>query len=162
MYNVMIWYLYLFILFFKFIFLRPHTAYGSSQARGESELQLPAYITATATSDLSSVCDLYHSSLQRWILNPLSGASDWTRILMDASQVLYHWASTGTPKPLFQMNNTFVELLSWRSGLRIWLQDLESLWRVQVPLWRRGSDVAAAVAWISPWPGNFHELHLQL
>ena len=35
----------------------------------ESELQLPAYGTATATQDP-------HSSQQRWILNPLSKAKD--------------------------------------------------------------------------------------
>ena len=36
----------------------------------ELELLLPAYATATATHDLSRVCDLHHRSWQRWILNP--------------------------------------------------------------------------------------------
>ena len=36
---------------------------------GELELQLLVYITATATHDLSCVCDLHHSSWQHWILN---------------------------------------------------------------------------------------------
>ena len=40
------------------------------------ELQLLAYTTATATWDLSLVCDLHHSSQQHWILNPLSEARD--------------------------------------------------------------------------------------
>ena len=40
----------------------------------ESELPLPAYATATATQDPSHVCDLYHSSRQCQILNPLSEA----------------------------------------------------------------------------------------
>jgi len=40
------------------------------------ELQLLAYTTATATQDLSHIFDLYHSSRQHWILNPLSGARD--------------------------------------------------------------------------------------
>ena len=53
----------------------------------ESELQLPAYITATAMWDLSRVCQLYHSSWQHWILNPLSEARDCTREIMDTSQV---------------------------------------------------------------------------
>ena len=55
----------------------------------ELELQLPTYTTATATQDLSQVCDLchrYHSFRQHWILNPLSKARYWTRILMDTSQ----------------------------------------------------------------------------
>ena len=51
----------------------------------ESELQMLAYATATATQDLSCVCNLHHSSLQRRILNPLREARDGTRILMDPS-----------------------------------------------------------------------------
>ena len=42
----------------------------------EWELQLPAYATATATWDLSCIYDLYHSSLQCWIPNPMSEARD--------------------------------------------------------------------------------------
>ena len=42
----------------------------------ESELQLPAYTTATATWDLNHVCDLHHSSGQSQICNPLSKARD--------------------------------------------------------------------------------------
>ena len=38
----------------------------------DSELQLQAYITATAAQDPSRVCDLHHSN--SWILNPLSEA----------------------------------------------------------------------------------------
>ena len=37
----------------------------------ESELQLPAFATATDTPDLSQVCDLHHSSRRRQSLNPL-------------------------------------------------------------------------------------------
>ena len=49
----------------------------------ESELQLPAYTTATATGtlDLSHICDLPHSLQQCWILNPLSKARDGIHIL---------------------------------------------------------------------------------
>ena len=54
----------------------------------QSELQLPAFATATATADLSA-CDLHHRARQRWILNPLSEARDQTRILMDTSQVCF-------------------------------------------------------------------------
>ena len=56
----------------------------------ESELQLPAYITATTMQDLSRVCDLHHSSRQHWILYPLSKARDQTWVLLDSSQVHYH------------------------------------------------------------------------
>ena len=40
----------------------------------ESELQLPAYVTATATLDQSCLCDLHHSWQQCQILNPLTEA----------------------------------------------------------------------------------------
>ena len=48
----------------------------------QSELQLPAYATATATRDLSCICDLHHRSWQGCILNPLKDASGRTCILM--------------------------------------------------------------------------------
>ena len=53
----------------------------------ELELQLLTYTIATATPDLSRICDLHHGSQQRWILNPLSEARDQTRVLMDSSRV---------------------------------------------------------------------------
>ena len=46
--------------------------------------------------DQSWVCNLHHSSQQCWILNPLSKAGDRTCILMDASQICFHWAMTGS------------------------------------------------------------------
>ena len=54
----------------------------------ESELQLLAYATATATQHLNHICALCHSSQQHWILNPLSEARNQT-ILMDASQIRF-------------------------------------------------------------------------
>ena len=53
----------------------------------KSELQLPADTTATASRDLSHVCNLHHSS-RRQILHPLSEARDRTCTLMDTSCVL--------------------------------------------------------------------------
>ena len=49
----------------------------------ESELQLLAYATATATPDLSGICDLHPSLWQRWILNPLNEARDLNHILRE-------------------------------------------------------------------------------
>ena len=54
-----------------------------SWLEAESELQL----LATATQNLSRVCDLHCSSRQHRILNPLSKARDRTRNLMDTSQL---------------------------------------------------------------------------
>ena len=51
----------------------------------ESELRLPAYTTATATWDPRRILNLYYSSGQHWVLNPLAKARDQTRILMDTS-----------------------------------------------------------------------------
>ena len=60
----------------------------------ELELQLPAYTTASAKGDPSHSCNLQHSSQQHWIVDPLSGARDKTRILMDTngnSQILSYF-----------------------------------------------------------------------
>ena len=65
----------------------------------ESELQLPAYTTATAMQDLSLIINLYHRSWQCRILNPLIGARDQTSICVDTLQVLNPLRATmGTPK----------------------------------------------------------------
>ena len=71
-------------------------AYGSSQAKVESELQLPVYTTATEIQDLSCICDLQHRSWQCQILYPLREARDWTYILKDTGQFHYHWATMET------------------------------------------------------------------
>ena len=72
---------------YLFCFLRLHLRHMEVPRLGvELELQLPAYITATATMDPSWVCDLHRSSWQPWILNPLSKARDQTRIFVDTSQ----------------------------------------------------------------------------
>ena len=47
----------------------------------KSELQLPAYTTATTVWDPSCVYSLHHSSQQHRLLNPLSVAMDRTHIL---------------------------------------------------------------------------------
>ena len=72
------------------------------------ELQLLASTTATATSDLSRICDLHHSSWQCQILNSLSEARDPTRNLMVPSQISFCCAMTGTPHIYFLM---FVDIL---------------------------------------------------
>ena len=74
--------------FFFFKAVEFHTqGIGSLQARVKSELRLSTYATATATADLSSVCDLHHSS--RLVLNPLNEARDQTCVLMNTSWFHY-------------------------------------------------------------------------
>ena len=78
-----------FVLFFGF--LGPHPGHMQVPRLGvELELQLSAYVTATAMPDSSHICNLYHSSRQHWILNPLSEAGDQTHVFMDTSQARYH------------------------------------------------------------------------
>ena len=73
--------------YYYLLFRASPTAYGGSSARGPKEAQLLAYATAIETLDLSCICDLYHSSWQHRILNPLSKARDQTCVLMDTSWV---------------------------------------------------------------------------
>ena len=74
---------------------------GNSQAQGRIVAAAEAYTTATATPDPSHV--LHHSSWKHWILNPLSGAGDQTRILIGTSWVRYPWAMTRTPQTIFNV-----------------------------------------------------------
>ena len=78
------------------------------------KLQLPAI----ATPDSSYVYDLYRSSQQHQILNPLSEASDWTGILMDASRVHNPLSHSGNSKILFYYIN-FLQIPQRKSYLQI-------------------------------------------
>ena len=64
----------------------------------KSELQLPAYTTATATQEPSCVCNLYYSLQQHRILNPVREARDQTRNLMVPSQIHFRCTTMRTPK----------------------------------------------------------------
>ena len=70
---------------------------------GESELQLPAYATATAMQDPNHVCDLHHSSLQCQILNPQGEARDGTHNLMVPSRIHFHCSTTGGPQEILSL-----------------------------------------------------------
>ena len=90
----------------------------------ESELQLSAYTTTTATQDPSCLCNLYHSSRQHQIPNPLSKVRDQTRNFMDSSQVHYPWAT------------------GWTLGASFWLSYL--LWKEEPSWFLSGSDQSAS------------------
>ena len=88
-----------FLFFFLFCFLRLKVQHMEVPRLGvESELQLSAYATATATLDLSHICDLHHSSWQCQVFDPLSKARDQTCNLMDACRIRFHWATVRTPQ----------------------------------------------------------------
>ena len=67
----------LLILSFSFFFLWPHLGHMEVPRLGaESELQLLAYATASATLDLSPICDLLCNLQQYQVLNTLNKAMD--------------------------------------------------------------------------------------
>ena len=68
------------------------------QIQAESVLYTTAHCnTGSLTPDPNRICNLHHSSLQHWILNPLSKARNRTYVLTDSSRFLTCWATTGTP-----------------------------------------------------------------
>ena len=73
--------------FFFFFFFLGHMEVPRLEA--ESELQLPAYTTATAIRDSSQFLNLHHSSWQCRILDPLSKARDRARAFMDTRRIRY-------------------------------------------------------------------------
>ena len=84
-------------------FSAPHLPHVEVPRLGvQLELQLPAYTTATATSDPRCIYDLHHSSWQHQILNPLSEARGQTHILMDTSRVC-------TSEPQWKLHGSLFE-----------------------------------------------------
>ena len=106
----------------------------------ESELQLPAYTTATATQGPSCVWDLYHSSWQWQILNPLSKARDWTRIFIDTNQVLNPLSYKGN-SPLYLNTPIRKFRITYVAWIMFLLDDttLES--------WEKGMNLLEYKAW---------------
>ena len=89
----------IFFFFWLFVFLGLHPSRHMEVPRLgiQLELQLLACTTATATSDLSCICDLHHSSWQHWILDPLSKARDGTHNFMVPSRICFRCTTTETP-----------------------------------------------------------------
>ena len=85
--------------FFFFFFLKAApAAYGNSQARG----RIGAAAAGLCRSHSNTKSELHLQPTQQLeatpILNLLSRARDWTHILLDTSQIRYHWATVGTLK----------------------------------------------------------------
>ena len=101
---------------FFFFFLELHLRHMQVPRLGlELELQLLAYITATAVSDLSLICDLHHSLWQCQILNPLSKAGIRPHSRGQYVGFLTCWVIMGSPN-LYCFNQTF-----WKSTL-LWVK----------------------------------------
>ena len=80
----------------------------------ESELQLPAYTTATAMQAVSLVCSLHHSSQQCQILYPLSEARDRSCNLMVLSRIRFCRTMTGTPETTINCPESWSQ--DWNPG----------------------------------------------
>ena len=84
----------------------------------KTELWLPAIATTTTTWDLSHICDLHHSSRQRWILK-----TQWARprIKPTSSWILLGFVTTEPwPElPLCQSYKLIHHLFSPSCGLRM-------------------------------------------
>ena len=115
-YNI-IW---IHLFFFFFVFLGLHPRHMEFPRLGvELELEPPACTIATATPNMSGVCDLHHSSWQGQILNLLSEARNRIWVLVDTRQIFFRWATTGTPEiTIFALKkfSSTLEFLSWHSG----------------------------------------------
>ena len=87
------------LIFFFFFFglLRAiPVAYGSSQARSGIRATATGLCQASATPDLSCICDLHHSPQQHRILSPLSKARDEPA----SSWILVRFVSAEPPREL--------------------------------------------------------------
>ena len=114
-----------FLCLFFVCFWGPHLWHMEvPRLRVNSELQPPAYATATATQDLSRICNSHHSSWQCRILDPLSEARDRTYNLMVTSWICFCCATAGTPHLVFcsactnlQSHQQFTKVLSFSTSL---------------------------------------------
>ena len=85
-----------FCFFLLFVFWATPAAYGSSQAGGQISFSCQP-MPQSQQHQIWDVCNLHRNSKQCQILNPVSGARDWTCVLMDTNYIHYHWATMGTP-----------------------------------------------------------------
>ena len=90
----------MFCLFLCFLLLWLHLYQARDQIRGATDTAMP---------DLSSVCDLHHSSWQCQIFNPLSEARDQTHVLMDTSQIHFCCTTMGIPSIQFFKTSVYVQ-----------------------------------------------------
>jgi len=104
-----------FVFIYLFSFFGPHPEHmGVPRLGVQSELQLPAYATAIATTqDLSHICNLHHSSWQCQILNHWArpGIEPTTSWLLSDLFLLSHNGNSST---------FFFSILSEQFKYKIW------------------------------------------
>ena len=119
-----------------FYFLGPHLWHMEVPKLGiESELQLPAYATGTAKWDPSCICDLYHSSWQCQILNPLSEARNWIHILKDTNGIRFCCATMGTPFFYIMWNMDYIFFLCGVCSRSLYSLEPVDKWKQKSEKW---------------------------
>ena len=83
--------------FFFLLFRASPMAYGGFQARGLTGATAAGLRHSHSNARSRPHRWPHHRSQQRWILNPMSEARDWTRTLMVPSQTHFCCATTGNP-----------------------------------------------------------------
>ena len=92
-------------LFFFCLFRATPTAYGGYQAsRRIGDIAASLHHSHSNVGSEPRLWPTPHRSWKCWILNPVSKARDQTCINMDAGQIRFHWAATGSPVCLFNVN----------------------------------------------------------
>ena len=90
----------IFVLFFDFFFFLKGRTHGIWRFPGQRSNRSYSFRPIPQPQQCqiwARLCDLYRSSWQRWILNPLSEARDQTCILIDTCQICFHCTTMGTP-----------------------------------------------------------------
>ena len=98
-------------------FRATYVAYGNSQARRRIRAADAGLHHSHCNTGSELHLNLYHGSQQHCILNPLSEARDQTPILMDTSQVCYHWAMMGIPSSQILLEIKFTGFVSVKFAL---------------------------------------------
>ena len=111
--------IYFILLLLLFCFLGPHPWHMEVPRRGvQSEIQLPAYATATAMWDPSCVCDLHHSSWQCQILNPLIEVRDQPHNLILPGWICFLCTTVGILSSTI-LDISFIQCFPWLISLSI-------------------------------------------
>ena len=116
-----------FIMKYVFCFLELHLWHVEIPRLGvELELQLPAYATATATQDLSRVCELRHSSRNARSLTHWVRPRDQPPNLMVPSRIHFHCPTTRSPEVV-----SFIPDREWFLFLYSALMNFDIFWDSQ-------------------------------
>ena len=104
--------------FFFCLFRAALMACGGSQVRGWIGTTAAVLCHSHSNSRSEPCLQPTPRSWQRRIFNPLREARDQTHILMDASQICFHWATMGTPTIVIFFQVRWVQWVLMKA--RIW------------------------------------------